>query len=105
MKKIMQLMLLAAFISLPAWAGEAVAPVTATPKATPEATAVTPEATAKKAKTKKAKSKKGTAKKATPAATSAAVSQSICPPGCAMMNCPPPSGPIKCCNTTTHNAC
>lgn len=28
-----------------------------------------------------------------------------CPTGCALMNCPPPSGPIKCCNTTTLQPC
>lgn len=30
-----------------------------------------------------------------------------CPPpiGCAMMNCPPPGGPLRCCNQTTRMPC
>jgi len=28
-----------------------------------------------------------------------------CAAGCAMMNCPPPTGPVVCCNTSTHKAC
>lgn len=28
-----------------------------------------------------------------------------CPSGCVLTNCPPPSGPIKCCNTTTFQPC
>jgi hypothetical protein len=28
-----------------------------------------------------------------------------CPAGCALMACPPPSGPVRCCNTTTLKAC
>ncbi len=28
-----------------------------------------------------------------------------CLPGCATMHCPPPGGPVRCCNTTTYAAC
>lgn len=28
-----------------------------------------------------------------------------CPTGCNMTNCPPPGGPVQCCNTTTHAPC
>ena len=28
-----------------------------------------------------------------------------CPTGCVLMACPPPSGPVKCCNTTTYQPC
>ena len=42
---------------------------------------------------------------ATRAPAPAASAPLSCPTGCAVMNCPPPSGPIVCCNTTTHQAC
>ena len=28
-----------------------------------------------------------------------------CPAGCAFMNCPPPTGPLECCNMTTYQKC
>ncbi len=28
-----------------------------------------------------------------------------CPTGCVFMNCPPPAGPVRCCNTATHTPC
>ena len=28
-----------------------------------------------------------------------------CPTGCMLMNCPPPSGPVQCCNTSTFQPC
>ncbi len=42
---------------------------------------------------------------ATSAAPSAVSSPLSCPTGCSLMNCPPPSGPVMCCNTTTHQPC
>lgn len=29
----------------------------------------------------------------------------VCPTGCLYLRCPPPSGPYKCCNTTTFQPC
>jgi len=40
-----------------------------------------------------------------PAAASAEITPLGCPVGCALMACPPPSGPVKCCNVTTHGSC
>lgn len=101
MKKTMHLLLLSVFIALPAWAGDAV-PVSAAPAATAEAGAkATPEATAKEAKKAK-KTKKAKKAKQETAAEAAPLG---CPTGCALMACPPPSGPVRCCNTTTHQAC
>lgn len=28
-----------------------------------------------------------------------------CPVGCVYMHCPPPTGPVVCCNTATYKAC
>ena len=28
-----------------------------------------------------------------------------CPTGCTSMHCPPPAGPVECCNTTTYKPC
>ena len=28
-----------------------------------------------------------------------------CPAGCAIMACPPPNGPVSCCNVTTKKSC
>lgn len=28
-----------------------------------------------------------------------------CTPGCLLMKCPPPGGPLVCCNTTTYKPC
>lgn len=30
---------------------------------------------------------------------------SLCPTGCFMMNCPPPSGPVKCCRPPAYTPC
>lgn len=39
------------------------------------------------------------------AAATRAAAPMACPTGCALMNCPPPSGPWQCCNTATHKPC
>lgn len=41
---------------------------------------------------------------ATPATTKS-VTPLGCPTGCALMNCPPPGGPYRCCNTKTYAPC
>lgn len=32
-------------------------------------------------------------------------SSGVCPTGCYLIRCPPPSGPYKCCNPTTYQPC
>ena len=95
MKKM--LLLLLALIVVPAWAGEA------TVASSPQEPSAQASQNAPKHKTKK--SAKHNEKKTAPAAVSQGVPPPGCTTGCSLMACPPPTGSVKCCNTTTHQAC
>lgn len=88
------LLFLLALTVVPAWAGDkAIAPSTTEPTAIQTA----PDT--------KACSEK-LALLSENASTKGSVESTLgCPPGCQMMNCPPPSGSVRCCSTTTYTPC
>lgn len=100
------LLLLSALIfAAPAFAADTAGAASAVPSASAAPEKATQPDTAKKAKkTKKAKKKTAPKKKAEATATEG-VAPMGCPTGCQTMNCPPPGGPVRCCNTATYTPC
>ena len=92
------LLIVLTLIVVPAWAADA-----------PSAPPSQEPSTQTKQAVPKHKAKHKAKLKAKEAAPTAAIQKTIppkpCNAGCANMNCPPPSGPMECCNTTTHQAC
>ena len=90
------LLFLLALTVVPAWAGDAAV----------EQSAQNPMEKQTAPKHKKKKAAKHKAKQAAPTAANKSLSPATsCPTGCVMMHCPPPGGPIECCNTATYTPC
>lgn len=97
-----KLLLLLAFAAIPAWAGDA-APVSET-GLNINLDCATKNRSFQVARLENGQSRKGAAKSAEGEGAAADAPEG-CPAGCQMMACPPPSGPVRCCNTKTYQPC